>query len=81
MIKHTIFTGMVMITLLATGYANEPIFFNVKEYGARADGKTLDGKAINAAISAAAQKGGGTVFFPAGNYLTGSIHLESNITL
>ncbi|HEX5553016.1 MAG TPA: glycoside hydrolase family 28 protein [Chitinophagaceae bacterium] len=57
------------------------IWFNVKDYGAHADGKTNDAGAINRAIDAAAVAGGGTVFFPAGTYLSGSIHLKSNITL
>src|SRR5262245_8147360 len=55
--------------------------FNVKSYGARADGKTLDTSAINKSIEAAAAAGGGTVYFPAGNYLSVSIHLKSNIAL
>jgi len=55
--------------------------FNVKQYGAIGDGKHLDSKAINKAIDAAANKGGGTVFIPAGNYLSGSIRLKSNISL
>jgi len=57
------------------------IFYNVKEYGATGDGKTLDVKAINKAIDEVSKLGGGTVYFPAGNYLTGSIHLKNNITL
>jgi polygalacturonase len=56
-------------------------FYSVKEYGAKGDGKSLDTKQINATIDAAALAGGGTVYFPAGNYITGSIHLKSNITL
>jgi polygalacturonase len=55
--------------------------FNVKDYGAKADGKTNDAAAINKAIETAAKAGGGTVFFPAGTYLSGSIRLQSNITL
>lgn len=55
--------------------------FNVKEFGAKADGIQLDTKAINDAISAAAKAGGGEVFLPAGNYLSGSIHLRSHIAL
>ena len=55
--------------------------FDVKSYGARGDGKTLDTPAINQAIEAAAAAGGGTVVFPAGNYLSFSIHLKSNVTL
>lgn len=55
--------------------------YNVKDYGAKGNDIHLDTKAINKAIDAAAAAGGGTVYFPAGNYLTGSIHLQSNITL
>ena len=54
---------------------------DVRAFGARGDGKTLDTLAINKAIGAAAAAGGGTVDFPAGTYLSGSIHLKSNITL
>ncbi len=60
--------------------APSPVY-NVKNYGASGDGKTTDTKAINSAIDSAASKGGGTVYLPAGNYLCGSIHLKSNISL
>ena len=56
-------------------------FFNVRNYGATGDGKNLDSPAINKAIDAAAAAGGGTVLVPAGTYLSGSIHLKSNIHL
>jgi polygalacturonase len=65
-------------TIAAT--ANPPLF-NVRDYGAAGDGKTLDSPAINKAIEACAQAGGGTVLVPAGTYLSGSIHLLSNIQL
>jgi polygalacturonase len=55
--------------------------FNVRDFGATGDGKTLDSPAIDRAIDAAAQAGGGTVLVPAGTYLSGSIHLQSNIHL
>jgi polygalacturonase len=55
--------------------------FDVKSFGATGDGKTLDTAAINKTIDAAAADGGGTVFFSAGNYLSVSIHLKSNIAL
>lgn len=61
--------------------ANSPIFYNVRDYGAKGDGKTLDHKSINKAIDAAVKNGGGTVFLPAGTYLSGSIHMQSNINL
>jgi polygalacturonase len=54
---------------------------NVRSYGAKGDGAAVDTPAINRAIEAAAQAGGGTVFFPAGTYLTYSIHLKSKVGL
>jgi polygalacturonase len=56
-------------------------YYNIRDFGAKGDGKTLDTDAINKAIETAAGKGGGTVFFPAGTYLSFSIRLKSNITL
>jgi polygalacturonase len=55
--------------------------FNVRGYGAVGDGKTLDSPAINKAILACAAAGGGTVYLPAGTYLSGSIRLTNNINL
>jgi len=55
--------------------------FNVRKYGAVADGKTLDSPAINRAIEACAAGGGGEVYCPAGTYLCGSIHLKNRVTL
>lgn len=57
------------------------IFYNVRDLGAKGDGKTVDSPAINKAIEEAASSGGGTVYFPAGTYLCFSIRLKSNITL
>ena len=55
--------------------------FNVRAFGAKGDGKTLDTTAINRTIETAAAAGGGTVRFPAGTYRSFSIHLKSNISL
>lgn len=49
--------------------------------GAQADGKTLNTALINSTIERLSAQGGGTLFFPAGTYLTGAIRLKSNITL
>lgn len=56
-------------------------FYNIREFGAVGDGKTLDTGAIQRAIDAAASRGGGTVFFPAGTYLSFSIRLKSHICI
>ncbi len=55
--------------------------YNVKKHGAKADGKTMDTPAIQKAIDECNRNGGGTVYFPSGIYLSGSIHLKNNITL
>src|SRR5262245_53173596 len=55
--------------------------FNVRVFGATGDGKTLDTPAINKTIDATATAGGGTVFFPAGSYLSVTIRLKSNVAL
>jgi polygalacturonase len=61
--------------------ATKPIYFDVRAYGAKGDGTSIDTPAINAAIDAAASSGGGTVIFPAGVYACYSIHLKSNVAL
>jgi len=55
--------------------------FDVRAFGAAGDGKTLDTRAIQAAIDACSEAGGGKVVLTAGTYLSGSIHLRSRITL
>jgi polygalacturonase len=55
--------------------------FNVLDYGAVGDGQTLDTAALQAAIEACSRGGGGTVYIPAGQYVTGSLFLKSHITL
>ena len=55
--------------------------YNVRDFGAVGDGKILDHYAINKAIEACCNAGGGTVMLSAGTYLCGSIHLKSNINL
>lgn len=53
--------------------------FNVKKYGAKGNGKTLDTKAIQAAVDDASAVGG-TVLLSDGTFLTGEIFLKSDIT-
>lgn len=58
--------------------------FNIRDYGAEEmdgpDGPVIT-KAVRNAIAAASDAGGGTVVIPAGNWLSGPIHLHSNINL
>jgi Pectate lyase superfamily protein len=55
--------------------------FDVRKFGAAGDGKTLNTSAFRDAVDAASAAGGGTVWVPAGKYLTGTIRLRDNITL
>jgi polygalacturonase len=55
--------------------------FNVLDYGAHPDGSTNSTEAFRAAIQAAKAAGGGTVFVPAGRYVTGPIELVSDLVL
>ena len=72
-----------LLCLLATGLlAQSGNTFNVKQYGATGDGSTKDTEAIYAALAACAKAGGGTVYFPAGTYLTGPLRIQDDhITL
>ena len=77
---NNLFLPIIFFSILFNSCNNSAVVYNVKEYGAIGDGKTFDTNAINTAISACSEAGGGTVLFPSdGTYLTGSIHLKSNI--
>src|SRR4051794_5243953 len=55
--------------------------YNIRDYGAKGDGKTLDTAALQAAVDACYHDGGGTVLVPAGNFHIGTVELRSNVTL
>ncbi len=61
--------------------AKPRLTLNVRDFGATGDGQIRDTAAIQQAIDRAYVLGGGEVFVPAGNYLTGAIALRSNLTL
>lgn len=58
-----------------------PPVFNVGDYGARGDTTELATAAIQQAIDVCHEAGGGTVYFPPGDYLSGTIVLKDNVTL
>jgi hypothetical protein len=55
--------------------------YNVRDFGAKGDGHTVDTAAVQAAIDACTGDGGGTVLVPAGTFPIGSTELKSNVTL
>lgn len=80
--KRIQFPGLIfLICTFWLGTRLNAAIYDVTTFGAKGDGKTVDTPAVNKAIEAAAEAGGGTVHFPAGTYLCFSIRLKSNITL
>lgn len=55
--------------------------FDVRQFGAAGDGKTKDTPAIQRAIDAASDAGGGTVYLPPGTYLSGTLFLKDNVSI
>ena len=53
--------------------------FNVKDFGAVADGMTLDTAAVQSAVDACAEAGGGVVFFPRATYVLATVFLKSGV--
>jgi polygalacturonase len=81
--------ALLLVALCAVGDAAAapparkpaPTVYDVRGFGALPDGKTKATEAVRKAIAAAVAAGGGTVVFAGGTYLSGPIHLKSNITL
>jgi Endopolygalacturonase len=67
--------------LTAAEYLQNAGLYNVMDYGATGDGATDDTAAIQEAIDAASDAGGGTVWFPPGVYLALALQGKSNVNL
>lgn len=74
--KILLFTIVFILSI-----ASKAETINMRSFGAKADGKVSNTAVIRKAIDKLSQNGGGTLFFPAGIYLTGPIVLKSNITI
>jgi hypothetical protein len=82
--KYVVVVAALAVTAAVIGVPTlaHAATFNVRDYGAKGDGSTNDTPAIQAAINAASNAGGGTVEFPSGNYKSkNTIHLKSRITM
>jgi hypothetical protein len=78
--------GAAMVAALSQHAAAETtregrLVFNVSQFGATGNGKDKDTAAIQKAVDASFDARGGLVYFPPGDYLSGSIRLKSNVTL
>ena len=72
--------GILLLNTL-TGAASQPGSYDVTQYGALPDGKTVNTASIQAAIDACTASGGGVVSFPSGAFLSGTLYLKSHVHL
>ena len=79
--RFCFFVPLSVLSAFALEAATSTALFNVRDYGAIGDGKNLETAAINKAVEACAKAGGGTVYLPPGKYLSGTIVLQSHVTL
>jgi polygalacturonase len=68
-----------LLLLFATAAAAKD--YDITDFGAKPDGKTLCTKAIQKAIDECAKNGGGRVVAPTGAFLSGTLYLKNNVTL
>jgi polygalacturonase len=71
---------LLLCAFLPASLAAAPAQYNVRDFGVVGDGRAKDTAAIQSAIEACAKAGGGTIYLPAGRYLTGTIQLRSHVT-
>ncbi|UCG57521.1 MAG: glycoside hydrolase family 28 protein [Phycisphaerales bacterium] len=72
--------GLLYLCAAGPGWAYESAY-DVRDYGAIADGKSLCTKSIQRAIEQCAKDGGGTVYLPPGTFLSGTLFMKSGVTL
>jgi polygalacturonase len=74
-----------MIVLLAgtgrSAASEAPRVWDIRDFGAVSDEKTLCTAAIQKAIEQCAARGGGVVYFPPGTWPSGTIEMRSHVTL
>ncbi len=79
-VRLWILTGFLWLLGTASAFGAETVY-DVRDYGAKADGKTLCTKSIQRAIDECAGDGGGTVYLGQGVFLSGTIYMKSGVTL
>ncbi|MCL5282877.1 MAG: glycoside hydrolase family 28 protein [Planctomycetes bacterium] len=65
----------------ASTLSGAQVLYDIRDFGAKADGQTLCTPALQAAVDKCAAAGGGTVYLPPGRFLSGTIYLKTGVTL
>jgi polygalacturonase len=74
-------SGLAVCVLVAGSAMAAEELHDIRDYGAKPDGKTLCTSSIQQAIDACSRAGGGTVYLPPGTFLSGTIYFKSGVTL
>jgi len=74
-----LFVGMVLLLSLAG--CQKKTVWNIQDFGAKGDAKTLNTEFIQMAIDECSESGGGTVLISDGIYLSGTILFKDNVNL
>lgn len=80
----TFIANLICFIPLTTTFGSHPTnlpTYNVKDFGVVGDGATMNTDAIHRTIDKADRDGGGVVYFPPGDYVTGTIQIGDNVTL
>lgn len=72
---------LILLSYVQLNAQSKESIFNITSFGAVGDGKTINTKAIQSAVDACTKNGGGKVFVPAGEFISGVFQLKSNVTL
>lgn len=82
--KNLLFTFLLVFVVVSSFESSAKAKqrkYLVTEFGAISDGETLNTKEIQSLIDKVNKKGGGTIVFPAGKFLSGSLVLKSNVNI
>ena len=79
-ITSQILTALLSLLAMASALGAEKVY-DVRDCGAKADGKTLCTGAIQKAIDQCSKDGGGTVYLAPGTFLSGTIYIKTGVTL
>lgn len=78
--RQWVLAGLISLFMVTTAFCGYKLY-DVRDYGASPDGNTLCTEAVQEAIDCCAKDGGGTVYFPPGTFLSGTVFMKSGVTL